>query len=474
MSGQPSLLESPDRVLSTLEKDGSRRWLYPRLARGRFWRWRMIAAWSLIAVFTLLPYIQINGRPAVLLDLVHRRFTLFGYTFLPTDTRLLAVLMVGLVLGIFCATALLGRLWCGWACPQTVYMEFVFRPMERLLLGRRGTGGRPPADVAIWRRLILYVGYLAVSFFLAHTFLAYWVGVDQLRTWVFHSPADHPAAFAVVVAVTGLMLFDFVYFREQTCIIACPYGRFQSALLDRNSLIIAYDPGRGEPRGKRAAGADSPPVAGRQMPAGDCVDCGLCAAVCPTGIDIRDGLQIECIGCAQCIDACDGVMARLKRPPGLVRYTSQAALSGERQRVVRARVLIYAGMVMLLGGLLGYLVITKSPVDMILIRNIGMPFVMRGEIVENTIKVKLTNRLDRPQELRIEVPDHPEVTVESASTMIRMAPGEVRVEPVRVMVPAERFAGGKLEVKIRVRGENGLIVDRECRLLGPVAAKGAS
>ncbi len=394
-----SLLQPEQRVLSTLESDGSRHWLYPRLSKGRFWHARRWAAYGLIAIFTLLPVIQIRGKPAILLDIVDRHFTLFGFTFLPTDTFLLAIFMVSLILGVFLFTALFGRVWCGWACPQTVYMEFLVRPLERICLGRTGKGGPPPVNVAPWRKLSLYVLYAAACLFLAHTFLSYFVGVAELRHWISSSPAEHPVAFAVMAATTGLMLFDFCYFREQTCIIACPYGRLQSVLLDRDSLIISYDKARGEPRGKMkrtvaatVASGQWPVASGREttkeavasvhLPVlgessnpislatghsplatakGDCVDCSLCVQVCPTGIDIRDGLQLECVGCAQCIDVCNDVMAKINRPLNLVGYSSQSPRADKRHPLARPRVLIYAAIMSLALALLAFMIVTKAP-----------------------------------------------------------------------------------------------------------------
>jgi len=457
------LLHPEGRVLSTLEQDGSRRWLYPRLAKGRFWLRRRIVAYILIAIFMLIPYLRISGKPAMLLDIVHRRFTLFGLTFLPTDTVLLALLAVSTILLIFFVTALFGRVWCGWACPQTVYMEFLFRPIERLFTGRTGKGGTPREEIASWRIVAMYATYVLASFYLAHTFLSYFVGVDQLRHWVTASPADHPAAFVLILATTGAMLFNFAFFREQTCIIACPYGRFQSVLMDRWSLLVSYDRTRGEPRGpihKRT----SLPVVNH----GDCVDCGLCEAVCPTGIDIRNGLQIECVGCAQCIDVCDAVMTKLGRPVGLIRYGSQSGMAGEKRRILRPRIIIYPTIMALLLGLLVFLLANRPPADVTVLRGLGLPFVMTdaGE-VENVMRIKITNRTDEPQQLQISVVDRSEVRAISSDDSIRLAPGQSCVEPVRFIAPAAQFELGTLNLKIRVSGP-GVKIDRPVRLVGPV------
>jgi cytochrome c oxidase accessory protein FixG len=452
--------------------------MYPRLSRGRFWHWRRWTAYVLIAIFTAIPHIYIRAKPAILLDIIHRRFTLFGFTFLPTDTFLLALLMVSLILGIFFVTALFGRVWCGWACPQTVYMEFLFRPIERLCSGRSGQGGSPPAHVAAWRTVLRHLLYALACLLLAHTFLAYFVGVAQLRVWITGSPFDHPLAFLAMAVTTGLMLFDFCYFREQTCIIACPYGRFQSALIDRDSLLISYDPARGEPR--------SPLGKSRIPGAGDCIDCTLCVQVCPTGIDIREGLQFECVGCAQCIDACNAIMARINRPPNLIRYASQSALiaegkasAGERPRLLRPRLLAYLAIMAGLLSLLVFLFLTKSAFDVAVMRNFGRPFFIADDgRVANEFRVKLTNRSDEIMTYTLSVPDRAGFSIRAVDDQIRVQPGQMWTEPVEIRAPANAFVAlnGAIDVQLRVRAEGkasasdgGAVIEQTCRLLGPAA-----
>ena len=476
---QPLIPTPPGRVLSTMEHDGSRRWLYPRLARGRFWNRRRAVAYALIGIYALLPHLAINGKPVILLDLVHRQFTLLGRTFLPTDTVLLALLMVTAILAVFFVTALFGRVWCGWACPQTVYMEFLFRPMERMFTEREGVGGKPPRPVPAWRKALMYATFLVVCAHLANTFLAYFVPPAVLHTWITASPLKHPAPFLVFASVTALMMFDFGFFREQTCLIACPYGRLQSVLMDKWSLIISYDRRRGEPRGKMRK---SLPVLERSASgaaaaagaAGDCVDCDMCVSVCPTGIDIRDGLQFECIGCAQCIDACDAVMQRVGRATGLIRYGSEAGMAGERTRILRPRVVIYSLIVLVVGGLLALLVATKSPADVTVLRSVGRPFVVTdaGE-VENTMRLKITNRTDRLMPLTFAVVGRDDVRiVPTTGERIDVKPTESWTEPVRVIAPRSAFVMGALDVTIRVSDGRAVVIHRKCRLLGPIGPIG--
>ncbi len=461
-----SLLEPEDRVLSTLEKDGSRRWLSPRLSGGSFLTARRMFAYFLIVAFTLTPYIHLLfglEKPLVLLDILHRKFILFGFTFLPTDTILLALTLVTLLVGIFLMTALFGRVWCGWACPQTVYMEFVYRPIERLFEGTKGKGGKSRKPVAGWKRVARYGVYLLVSMYLAHTFLAYFVGVESLAKWITSSPFEHPVAFVIMAAVTGAMMFDFGFFREQTCIIACPYGRLQSALLDRQSLIVSYDKTRGEPRGKKRK-----PSEGEAEQAGDCVDCHLCVDTCPTGIDIRDGLQMECIGCAQCVDACTPVMAKLGRDAGLIRYSTQAAMDGESAGLLRPRVVIYPVIMLVLLTALTVLLSVKKSADVVMLRNLGNPFtLMEDGQVSNSMRIKITNRREMAAAYQVEPVGDVVTRIELAENPLAIDPGASRTEGVLIVLPRSAFTKGVCDIVLHISDGAGFEQAITCRLLGP-------
>lgn len=463
-----SLLAPEEHVLSTLEKDGSRRWLYPRLSPGVWWKARWYVAFALILLFVLLPHWRIGGKPAILLDLIHRQFSFFGLTLLPTDTLLLALFMVSVFLTIFLLTALFGRVWCGWACPQTIYMEFVFRPIERFFDGTKGKGGRPSSQTPIWRRMLKYIAYLIVAMFLAHTFLAYFVGVDELSHWVRRSPLEHPAAFLVMAVVTGLMLFDFCYFREQLCLVACPYGRLQSVLLDKQSLIVAYDVKRGEPRGKYTKEL---PMVKEQR--GDCIDCGLCVRTCPTGIDIRKGLQMECIHCTQCMDACDEIMDKINKPHGLIRYSCQEAIEGLPHKVFRPRLMVYP--LLLLIAVTAFIVVLskRAPVDVTVLRNMGSPFSRAADgRIQNTFIIKLVNRESETKEYGIELLDSGTIPAEQIKLHVegmpwRLEPLEPSTHSILIAVPQSAFQFGQYDLKLAVK--QGKVIKKEitCRLLGP-------
>ncbi|MGN6369225.1 MAG: cytochrome c oxidase accessory protein CcoG [Phycisphaerae bacterium] len=457
-------IEIAENVLSTLKKDGSRRWLRPRLSRGRYLNARRIVAYALMAIFLLLPFLTINGKPAVLLDIVHRRFTLFGYTFLPTDTILLAFTILFIFVSIFLFTALFGRLWCGWACPQTVYMEFLYRPLERLFEGTGGRGGEPTKDVT-WGKGAYFVVALLVTAIPAHTFLAYFVGVDNLAKWMTHSPLQHPTAFLVMAVTVFLMMFDFYWFREQLCVIACPYGRFQSVLLDKWSRIVSYDKRRGEPRGKlrsvplHQAGAST---------AGDCIDCHLCVATCPTGIDIRDGLQMECVNCTQCMDACDTVMRRIGKPAGLIRYSSQAAIQGDPPARFRPRLVFYPLLLCLLAGAWILVFTNKGTADVTLLRNYGNTFthLASGEIA-TPVRLKITNRAERESTFTLELLNAPGSHIASGDASITIPANDARTVAFEVQLPAKDFHLGVRECTLRISNHRDFTRDLPIRLLGP-------
>jgi cytochrome c oxidase accessory protein FixG len=424
-------------------------------------RARRLLAYALIAIFTLLPYIPIHGKPAILLNVVEREFTLFGFTFLPTDTMLLALLLVTFIVGICLATALMGRVWCGWMCPQTVYLEFVYRPLERLLDGPPGAGHRCGRRVTPLRTAIKFVLYAVVSVYLAHTFLAYFVGVEALAGWVRSSPVHHPLAFLLVLGVSGLMLFDFGYFREQTCIVACPYGRFQSVMLDRDSLIVSYDYRRGEPRGRRGRHAG-------QNKSGDCIDCGLCTDTCPTGIDIRDGLQMECVACTQCIDACDQVMVRAGKPRGLIRFSSQSRIEGTPARLLRPRVVLYPAILLVLVSVLTVALVRKPSADVMLLRGLGAPFIelVPGEIT-NQLRVRITNRGRADAAYKLEVTGQLPARITANENPVAVAAGKSRTVALLITLPAAAFHNGQLDLPLQISDGHEYRQALRYRVLGP-------
>jgi cytochrome c oxidase accessory protein FixG len=413
-----------------------------------------------MTLFVLLPLGRFEGKPLVLLDLPARQFTFFGSAFFATDGVLLMLLLLVIFVGVVGVTALFGRGFCGWVCPQTVYLEFVFRPIERLFEGRPSKGYQKSL-----RKVGKWAAFVVVSLLLAHVFLAYFVPVEVLSRWVTQSPTEHPASFALVFVTTGLVLLDFGYFREQMCSVACPYARIQSALLDQSSLLVGYDAKRGEPR-KKGRGREG---------FGDCIDCAKCVSVCPTGIDIRDGLQLECIACAQCADACDSVMGALGKPLGLVGYGSQRSLAGHgKTRFLRPRIFIYAA---ILTALLVALVVVgraRSESHVTLLRGQGIPFVSDARGVRNQVRVKIENRSTSAAPFRLELVGAADVQLVAPENPLSVPGRGSATTSVFVVAPAASFRSGARTVEFRVSGPDGFSRTLSYRLLGPAGtAQGA-
>lgn len=473
MANEPQILESPDDVLSTLHKDGKRRWLYPVLSRGRFLRSRRVVAWALMGLFVALPIIQIGGKPAILLDVMAREFTFFGLTLYPTDTLLLMIFLLTVLVSVFLFTALFGRVWCGWACPQTVYLEFVFRPVERLVEGKASARRRRDESEATPGRLVrkavkwLIYGVIAVA--LAHVFVAYFVGWERLLAWMGGSPTEHWGFFVLMGGTSALILFDFGFFREQMCTIACPYARFQSVLQDRDSLIVSYDPARGEPRGRRTRDQRKKETEQIAIGLGDCIDCGACVRTCPTGIDIRQGLQMECVGCTQCIDACDAIMDGIAKPRGLIRYTSENEIEGQESKIVRPRVIAYS--VLLVGLLVAFTTVLsmRTPIEVNVGRTVGAPFTLLPDgQVTNRLRFRVQNRTGKdasytveavePSGLELKMVGRPQLDVAAGATG--------RVE-AWVVAPAAVFRDGESLATFKVSSDEDHQTTAEFLLLGP-------
>ena len=456
-----------ERVLPTLNADGTRRRIRPKLYKGRTYTGRFFVGWALIVLFVSLPIIKVNGLPAVFLDVASREFTFFGRTFFATDGVLLMLLMLSIFVAIIGMTALVGRAWCGWGCPQTVYMELLFRPIERLFEGDRNSQLRLDKRGGGLRRVFKNVTFLVVSLFVANVFLAYFVSVETLLAWMTSSPAEQPTGFLVMAVTAGLVFYDFAYFREQMCTVICPYARLQAALFDKDSLIIGYDERRGEPRHK-----------GKSRPGdGDCIDCNACVVTCPTGIDIREGLQLECIACAQCVDACNFIMAKVNKPPGLIRYASQSSLSGGKRRVLRVRVFIYGALLaVLLAGLIVFGASRVGP-DVTVLRGIGAPFVIAGDDVRNQVRIKIENRSrdEGTYRLTILVGEGQEakpVETQGGQVILPENPLVVagqsrRTTSAFLIFPKASFQAGSVPIVVRVEEEGRDPIDTRYQLLGP-------
>jgi cytochrome c oxidase accessory protein FixG len=383
-----------EQFVSSLDPDGHRRFVYPADVKGRFRNLRLFIFAALVGIWIALPLIQLNGKPLVLARRAGAPVPSLRGTFNAQDIWLVFFLLTGFGFLLALATSLLGRVWCGYACPQTVFLEGMFRPIERLIEGNRDQ--RMRLDKAPWtaskvaKKVAKHAAFLLAAFFVAHVFLSFFVPLPMVAQMVMGSPSAHPEAFAWAAAVTGMLYGNFAWAREQVCLIVCPYGRMQGALVDDDSLVIGYDKTRGEPRGKL-----------KDEGRGACIDCKRCVVVCPTGIDIRNGLQLDCIGCSACVDACDDVMDKIGQPSGLVRYDSQRSLAGLGRRFWRPRLALYA--VLGIAGLIAMSLAFSSRIsfEANLLRNPGPPYVVEGDTVRNVFSMHLVNKDDRPKRFEL-------------------------------------------------------------------------
>jgi cytochrome c oxidase accessory protein FixG len=393
--------------LATADPQGNRRWLYPKKPAGKWHRRRAWFATALIVIMFAGPWIRINGNPLLLLNLVERRFSILGQIFWPQDTVIFAVAMLVFITGIIIFTTAFGRLWCGWACPQTVMMEMVFRKIEYFIEGdsheQRALDAAPWNARKVFKKSLKHAVFLGLSFVVGNTLLAYIVGSDQLLAIQSDDPRNHLVGLTFMMLFTLLFYSIFARFREQACTFICPYGRFQSAMLDENSMVVAYDHKRGEKRARlhRDQSHEQRAAAGL----GDCVACRQCVVVCPTGIDIRNGTQMECVNCTACIDACDTIMDKVGRPRGLIRFASLDNIErGERQRFT-ARMKLYASILAALIALFLFLVFTRAEVGTTLLRAPGTLFQQtENGRIQNLYTMKVINKTSRdlPVQLKLE------------------------------------------------------------------------
>jgi cytochrome c oxidase accessory protein FixG len=409
-----------------LRNDGKHEAIVPADVSGRLTLRRKLIFALLLVIYAALPWLQINGRPAVFLDLSRRAFYLFGMSFNAQDTWLSFFLVSGVGFALIVMTTLWGRVWCGYACPQTVFLEGIYRRIERWIEGpkqlRAAREKRGLDAQGIARKLAKHAAFVLVSFAVAHVFLSYFVSIPALLRMMRSAPAEHPEAFAWVLAVAGIVHFNYVWFREQLCIVVCPYGRMQSVLTDADTLVIGYDAPRGEPRGKVSKAG-----------AGDCVDCARCVAVCPTGIDIRNGLQLECIGCSACVDACDEIMTRLSRPTGLIRYDSQNGLSGQPRHVLRPRLYMYVALGLLGLAVASFALSSREPFEANLLRAVGAPFAREADgRVRNALELHLVNKAAEARRFSIAAPSDDGLTYTIAQPELELGPMAARRVPLLV------------------------------------------
>ena len=462
MKVQQGMRRQPDLdTLYSINSDGSRNVLQPADVRGVWHTRKNIVFAILIAIYVVVPFLRIGGFPALRFDIPNRTAYVFGHTYTREDFYLVFFLLTGFGFSLFAVTSLLGRLWCGYACPQTVFLEGVFRRVERWIEGGRNDRMKrnkgPWTFDKLWRKVLKQVIYVGIVLLLTHVLLAYFLPVEELVPALMKGPEDHWLAFGWTMSLSAVLYFDFAWFREQFCVIMCPYGRLQSALIDDDTVIVGYDEKRGEPRGPKGKAE------------GDCIDCRSCVNVCPTGIDIRNGLQMECIGCTNCVDACDSIMEQVGKPKGLIRYDSLRGFQGARRRWLRPRVFLYAGLSLV--GLAVFVVTAskRTSFEVTVLRARGLPYTLEGETIQNLFTIHLQNKSTVEQEFEL-VPaagTAPGVEWKVGAAEVEVdALGEMKV-PVFTFVPRAQYQG-PIPLTLRVTEKKTQVTqDVELRFQGP-------
>jgi polyferredoxin len=414
--------------VATIKKDGSRNYIHPKKPRGRLYNKRTAFSIFYLLLFFTLPFIKVHGEPLLLLNVLERKFIIFGLIFWPQDFFIFGIAMLTFIVFVILFTVIFGRLFCGWACPQTIFMEMVFRKIEYWIDGdaaqQKQLRAMPFNSRKLAKRTLKFLVFFTVSFIIANFFLAYLIGMDKLMGYI-QAPAQHIGTLVSLLVFTGIFFFVYWWFREQACIVVCPYGRLQGVLLDKNSIVVAYDHRRGEPRGKYSKHQKEEKhdckctdcknegacknlqqhFENIEPKQGDCIDCLACVRVCPTGIDIRNGTQLECVNCTACIDACDAIMTSIHKPTGLIRYASEKSINDGVQLKFTGRIKAYSTVLLLLLALLLTLIVTRTDLDARLMRTSGMTYTSLPDgRIANLYNLKLANKThkDIPFTLKLE------------------------------------------------------------------------
>lgn len=457
----------PERLATTDEK-GNRVYLYPEDVKG-FWKSsRHAFYYFLIIVYLVTPWIHMNNKPLVQVDIFHREFTFFGNTWFGVEPIFMFLVVISSLFLIAFATSIFGRIWCGWGCPQTVFIQGIFLKIEKFVEGnarkRRDLDRGPWNAEKIIRKSIKWIIFTAISLHIAHTFFGYILDPREVLRMSMMSPMENKGIFIGVMILSAIFLFDFGWFREQFCIIACPYGRMQSVLMDENSLIVAYDTKRGEPRRGTVPREQE----------GDCINCFNCVKVCPTGIDIRRGTQLECIACTMCIDACDNIMEKLKKPKGLIRYSSETELKGQVRKKITPRSIVYVTISLAFMTALTVFLTNSNKLNFQFYRGVESPF----QVVQNTdgtntvinhFTMKVTHQGGKTHMAELELADQSlkdKVSIVTVMKPLKFDKPEVKT-PVFFKFDPKILVNGKLPLKLNVKEEGVVTSVIEVPLVGP-------
>lgn len=476
--------------LATVDQKGKRVWVYPKKPSGWFYKYRTLVSYVLLALLFGVPFIRVNGEPLLLFNILERKFIIFSIVFTPQDMHLFALAMVTFMLFIVLFTVVFGRLFCGWVCPQTIFMEMVFRKIEYWIDGdagqQRKLSAAPWTGQKIFKRVAKYAIFYIIALLIANTFLSYIIGSDNVMHIATDPVGKHIGGFIALLAFSGIFFFVYAYMREQVCIAVCPYGRLQGVLLVPDSIVVHYDYVRGEPRGKISKQFDSgqlavsPGIAGSdwKLPAvelptqkGDCVDCKLCVQVCPTGIDIRNGTQLECVNCTACMDACDSVMEKVSRPKGLIRYDSETGIKEGRRKIFTTRVWAYTGVLVALIVLQAFLFATRSDVETVLLRTPGQLYQkVEGGYLSNLYNYEVINKTAQDiKGIEFRLKSQPGGRIKLVGEHANSVPKQGLLKGVFfIEMPENQLDSRKTKLEIEVWSDGKLVDEAKTNFLGPV------
>ncbi|MFC6267196.1 cytochrome c oxidase accessory protein CcoG [Frigoriflavimonas asaccharolytica] len=457
--GQVITAETFRDSVGTMEQSGKRKWVFPRKPKGTYTNYRNFVAFILLAVFFITPFVKVDGNPFLLLNLASREFFIGGQPFYPQDFYILALGAITSLVFIILFTVVFGRIFCGWICPQTIFLEMVFRKIEYLIEGDRNKQIRLDKQEwnaeKIWKRSLKWGVYVLLSLVITHVMFMYIVGYERVFEIMREGPFVNFTNFTVMIVFTSAFYFVFAWFREQVCTMVCPYGRLQGVLIDKQTINVYYDFKRGENRSKWKKGEDR-----REEGKGDCIDCNQCVVVCPTGIDIRDGQQLECVNCTACIDACDEVMVKVGLPKGLIRYASEDEIENEKQFKFDGRLKAYTIVLALLIGFLGFLLYDRGTLDAKFIKPAGSGYFIKNNQITNIYNYTILNKSNEDLLVTIKVMEPNNGTISfSGSNIIKMKKGVISKGSVSINFPEKEMKFSKQKVEIGVYNQEGDLLD---------------
>jgi len=463
-AGQPD--ESFRDSIATIAENGRRKWIFAQKPKGRLYTARTWVSLVYLLLFFSLPFVRVHGDPFFLFNVLERRFIFFGVTFWPQDFFIFGIGMLVFILFVVLFTVVFGRVFCGWACPQTVFMEMVFRRIEYWIEGdasrQRQLSTMPWNTEKVVKKLAKHITFFLMSFLIANTFLAYIIGTDELFNIIREPVALHIGGFSSLLIFTGVFYAVYAWFREQVCLIVCPYGRLQGVMTDRNSILVAYDYLRGEPRGKFKKDATG---------TGDCIDCAQCVKVCPVAIDIRNGTQLECTNCTACIDACDFMMEKTGKPKGLIRYASENGIANGEKLKINARIIAYSSVLAILIGILALLLATRQDVDATVLRTPGMLYQEQpGERISNLYTIRLLNKSHQDMHVALKL-ESGTGTIQLVGKPIVVPKGSKAETAFFIFLPKKDIKDRKTELTIGLYSGSEKLETISTTFLGPLTLK---